>query len=99
MRNLKRLQACGIPCPEAIVLRLHVLVMSLIGDKSGWVPFNTKNIRQHQDLKMQSSKKKEPLERYTDNSSRSSGRCTTNANSSTAISANTTSSTKKASCT
>ncbi|KAJ3327455.1 protein kinase rio1, partial [Kappamyces sp. JEL0680] len=33
MRNLKRLQACGIPCPEAIVLRLHVLVMTLIGDK------------------------------------------------------------------
>ena len=37
MRNLKRLQTCGIPCPTPIVLRLHVLVMSLIGDsKSGW---------------------------------------------------------------
>lgn len=32
MRNLKRLQASGIPCPDAIILRLHVLVMSLIGD-------------------------------------------------------------------
>ncbi|KAJ3272352.1 hypothetical protein HDV01_005786 [Terramyces sp. JEL0728] len=36
MRNLKRLQVNGIPCPEAVVLRLHVLVMTLIGDKNGW---------------------------------------------------------------
>ncbi|KAI8898985.1 RIO1 family-domain-containing protein [Globomyces pollinis-pini] len=36
MRNLKRLQACGIPCPDPVVLRLHVLVMTLIGDKAGW---------------------------------------------------------------
>lgn len=36
MRNLKRLSHNGIPCPETVVLRLHVLVMTLIGDKEGW---------------------------------------------------------------
>lgn len=36
MRNLKRLWTAGIPCPEPIVVRLHVLVMSFIGDKKGW---------------------------------------------------------------
>lgn len=35
MRNLKRLQAAGIPCPEPIYLRLHVLAMAFIGDKNG----------------------------------------------------------------
>jgi RIO kinase 1 len=36
MRNLKRLQQAGIPCPETICLRMHVLVMGLIGGSSGW---------------------------------------------------------------
>lgn len=36
MRNLKRLQACGIPCPEPLLLKLQVLVMSFIGDSQGW---------------------------------------------------------------
>jgi len=36
MRNLKRLQAAGIPCPEPLVLKLQVLVMSFIGDEQGW---------------------------------------------------------------
>lgn len=36
MRNLKRLQTAKIPCPEAILLRSHVLLMSFIGDKNGW---------------------------------------------------------------
>jgi RIO kinase 1 len=36
MRNLKRIYASGIPCPEPILLRLHVLVMGFIGDKKGW---------------------------------------------------------------
>jgi RIO kinase 1 len=36
MRNLKRLQACGIPCPEPVLLKLQVLVMSFIGDEQGW---------------------------------------------------------------
>ncbi|KAL8861631.1 MAG: hypothetical protein Q9178_002156 [Gyalolechia marmorata] len=35
MRNLKRIYNSGIPCPEPIHLRLHVLVMSFIGDKRG----------------------------------------------------------------
>ena len=36
MRNLKRIYAAGIPCPEPIYLRLHVLVMGFLGDKKGW---------------------------------------------------------------
>lgn len=36
MRNLKRLEAAGIPCPEAILLKLQVLVMRFIGDDKGW---------------------------------------------------------------
>ena len=35
-RNLKRLYLAGIPCPEPIYLRLHVLVMNFLGDKKGW---------------------------------------------------------------
>ncbi|KAI7863205.1 RIO1 family-domain-containing protein [Spinellus fusiger] len=36
MRNLKRIKAAGIPSPEAMVLRMHVLVMEFLGDKNGW---------------------------------------------------------------
>ncbi|KAI9799989.1 MAG: protein kinase rio1 [Piccolia ochrophora] len=36
MRNLKRLFAAGIPCPEPHYLRLHVLVMRFLGDRKGW---------------------------------------------------------------
>lgn len=36
MRNLKRLVTAGIPCPEPIQLRSHVLLMTFIGDQSGW---------------------------------------------------------------
>ena len=35
MRNLKRIYAAGIPCPEPIYLRLHVLVMGFLGDDKG----------------------------------------------------------------
>jgi RIO kinase 1 len=35
-RNLKRLYLAGIPCPEPVYLRLHVLVMEFLGDKKGW---------------------------------------------------------------
>ncbi|CAO2211618.1 unnamed protein product [Urochloa humidicola] len=35
MRNLMRLRAEGIRCPEPLLLRLHVLVMEFIG-KGGW---------------------------------------------------------------
>lgn len=34
-RNLLRLRAAGLRCPEPLVLKLHVLVMEFIG-KSGW---------------------------------------------------------------
>jgi RIO kinase 1 len=35
MRNLKRVHAAGIPCPDPVYLRLHVLAMELIGDSNG----------------------------------------------------------------
>ncbi|KNC56502.1 atypical/RIO/RIO1 protein kinase [Thecamonas trahens ATCC 50062] len=35
MRNLLRLKAAGIPCPDAVALKLHVLVMTFIG-RDGW---------------------------------------------------------------
>lgn len=35
MRNLKRIHAAGIPCPEPLHLRLHVLVMGFLGDTRG----------------------------------------------------------------
>ena len=35
MRNLKRIYNAGIPCPEPVHLRLHVLVMGFLGDKKG----------------------------------------------------------------
>ena len=34
-RNLKRLLICGIPCPVPLILKSHVLVMSMIGSSSG----------------------------------------------------------------
>lgn len=36
MRNLRRLYAAGIPCPEPVYLRLHVLCMAFLGDKRGY---------------------------------------------------------------
>lgn len=35
MRNLKRIYAAGIPCPEPVHLKLHVLVMAFLGDSKG----------------------------------------------------------------
>ena len=35
MRNLRRIHAAGIPCPEPIYLRLHVLTMGFLGSKKG----------------------------------------------------------------
>lgn len=35
-RNLKRLRAAQIPCPEVIALKLHVLIMTFLGDADGW---------------------------------------------------------------
>ncbi|KAG2174659.1 hypothetical protein INT44_006923 [Umbelopsis vinacea] len=36
MRNLKRIHQAGIPSPEPLILRMHVLVMGFLGDKNGW---------------------------------------------------------------
>ncbi|KAJ1303362.1 hypothetical protein OPQ81_011556 [Rhizoctonia solani] len=36
MRNLKRLMAAGIRCPEPIEVRENVLVMRFLGNKDGW---------------------------------------------------------------
>ncbi|ORY98935.1 RIO1 family-domain-containing protein [Syncephalastrum racemosum] len=36
MRNLRRIKQAGIPSPDALVLRMHVLVMDFLGDKHGW---------------------------------------------------------------
>ncbi|KAJ1335042.1 RIO kinase 1 [Microdochium nivale] len=35
-RNLRRIHAAGIPCPEPIQLKLHVLVMEFLGDRKGY---------------------------------------------------------------
>ncbi|KAM3458562.1 hypothetical protein MY3296_000320 [Beauveria thailandica] len=35
-RNLRRIHAAGIPCPEPLALKLHVLVMGFLGDRKGW---------------------------------------------------------------
>ena len=36
MRNLKRLVAASIRCPEPIEVRENVLVMKFLGDSDGW---------------------------------------------------------------
>ncbi|KAJ7288290.1 RIO1-domain-containing protein [Mycena rebaudengoi] len=36
MRNLKRLMAAGIRCPEPLEVRENVLVMTFLGDADGW---------------------------------------------------------------
>jgi RIO kinase 1 len=35
-RNLRRLHAAGLPCPEPIYLKAHVLVMSFLGNSKGY---------------------------------------------------------------
>jgi len=35
-RNLRRLKAAGIPCPEPVYLKAHVLVMGFLGNNKGW---------------------------------------------------------------
>jgi RIO kinase 1 len=34
-RNLRRIHAAGIPCPEPLSLKLHVLLMEFLGDRKG----------------------------------------------------------------
>lgn len=43
MRNLKRLYQAGIPCPEPLTLRSHVLVMTFLGTKDGWASCKLKD--------------------------------------------------------
>jgi RIO kinase 1 len=35
-RNLRRIHAAGIPCPQPIHLKLHVLLMGFLGDRKGY---------------------------------------------------------------
>ncbi|KAH6606908.1 serine threonine- kinase rio1 [Trichoderma cornu-damae] len=35
-RNLRRIHGAGIPSPEPLALKLHVLVMGFLGDGKGW---------------------------------------------------------------
>lgn len=35
-RNLRRIHGAGIPSPEPLALKLHVLVMGFLGDRKGW---------------------------------------------------------------
>lgn len=35
-RNLRRIYAAGIACPEPVTLKLHVMIMSFLGDNKGW---------------------------------------------------------------
>lgn len=44
-RNLKRLHAAGIACPEPFVLKLHVMVMGFLGDKRGYAYPRLKDAR------------------------------------------------------
>jgi RIO kinase 1 len=48
-RNLKRLYLAGIPCPEPVYLRLHVLVMGFLGDKKGWAAPRLRDVELHGD--------------------------------------------------
>lgn len=45
MRNLRRLKLHGIPCPEAIQLKLHVLLMGFIGNEDGWAAPRLKDFK------------------------------------------------------
>lgn len=38
MRNLLRLQKAGIPCPDVVTLKRHILIMSFIGEDNRPAP-------------------------------------------------------------
>lgn len=44
MRNLRRIYAAGIPCPEPLQLRLHVLVMGFLGNSKGMPASRLKDV-------------------------------------------------------
>ncbi|THV00816.1 RIO1-domain-containing protein [Dendrothele bispora CBS 962.96] len=45
MRNLKRLVAAGIRCPDPVEVRENILVMTFLGDKEGWASPRLKDAR------------------------------------------------------
>ncbi|KAI0259799.1 RIO1 family-domain-containing protein [Gloeopeniophorella convolvens] len=47
LRNLRRLRAAGIPCPEPLEVRENVLVMGFLGDKEGWRRRDRRQIELH----------------------------------------------------
>lgn len=44
-RNLRRIRSSGIPCPEAVYLRQHVLVMGFLGNKKGYPAPRLRDVR------------------------------------------------------
>jgi RIO kinase 1 len=50
MRNLKRLAAAGIRCPEAVEVRENVLVMGFLGNDDGWASPRLKDAEIPEDL-------------------------------------------------
>lgn len=44
MRNLKRLHTAGIPCPEPLLLRNHILVMTFLGKDGQYVLLLSKSV-------------------------------------------------------
>ncbi|EEP81491.1 serine/threonine-protein kinase RIO1 [Uncinocarpus reesii 1704] len=49
MRNLKRIYAAGIPCPEPLYLRLHVLAMGFLGNSKGLPAPRLKDVEIEED--------------------------------------------------
>lgn len=49
MRNLKRLHAGGIPCPEIVYVRQHVRIIGFLSDKEGYSAPRLKNSKFEDD--------------------------------------------------
>ena len=49
MHNLKRLNEAGVPCPEVVLLRKHILIMSFIGQNQQPAP-KLKDVRLSPEL-------------------------------------------------
>lgn len=56
-RNLRRLRASGIPCPDPIYLRQHVLVMSFLGNKKGYPAPRLRDVRFETDSAEETAEK------------------------------------------
>ncbi|KAF8349424.1 RIO1-domain-containing protein [Amanita rubescens] len=55
MRNLKRLVAAGIRCPDPIEVRENVLVMTFLGNKEGWASPRLKDAELPNNVKILSN--------------------------------------------